>query len=68
MQSITEIECIVELGMIIGAAELLQQGKELFSSTDKKEEEDDADTHLSLMVPHPNFQRCMSYSRLEDLR
>ena len=65
---LTETEFIVGLGLIIGAAEFSQQGKELFSNTDKKELEDDNDLYLSSMVPHPNFQQFMSYSRFKDFR
>jgi hypothetical protein len=52
----TETEFIVGLGLIIGAAKFSQQGKELFTNSDKKDLEDDGDLYLSSMVPHPNFQ------------
>jgi hypothetical protein len=52
----TETEFIVGAGLIIGAAEFSQQGKELFSNTGKKELEDDGDLYLSPMVPHPDLR------------
>jgi hypothetical protein len=57
----TETEFIVGLGLIIGAAEFVQQGKELFINSDKKDLEDDGDLYLSSMVPHPNFQQVVEY-------
>jgi hypothetical protein len=31
-------------------------------------EEEEDDDHFSSMVPHPNFQRFMSYTRFKDFR
>ena len=64
----SETEFLTGIGLIIGAAEFSQQGKDLFYRSDEKKMEEDDDDQFSSMVPHPNFQRFMSYTRFKDFR
>ncbi len=57
---------MVGLGLMIGAAEFAQIGKELFKSDDQKK--DNFKFAWSCLIPHPSFEKYMSYSRFKDFR
>jgi hypothetical protein len=64
----TEIKFIVGFGMIIGAADFSQQGKVLFFNTDKEEEADDADMHLSYMGSLSKFSMIYVIPQVQGLQ
>jgi hypothetical protein len=61
-------EFLIGLGLLIGAAEFAQQGKDLFISQDQKKSCDGDVENWSSLIPHPSFDCHMSYSRFKDFR
>ncbi len=59
-------EFLIGLGLLIGAAEFAQQGKDLFTSQDQKKSCDGDVENWSSLIPHPSFHCHMSYSHFKD--
>jgi hypothetical protein len=57
-------EFLVALGLLIGAADFSQVGKNLFSKDDKKKTDD----IFTSIAPQPHFETYMPYSRFKDFR
>ena len=61
----TKQEFLVGLGLIIGAAEFAQNGKELFQKSGVLEPENE---NWNTLTTHPHFEKHMSLSRFKEFR
>jgi hypothetical protein len=61
----SEEEFLVDLTLIIGAAEIRQKGVDYFSTKDTGDKDDVDVWHSIGMSPH--FEQYMAFSRLEDI-
>lgn len=64
-------EFLIGLGLIIGAAEFDHQGKKCWITGDhycNEDGDEEKEFEYHSLVPHPNFDRYMTYSRFKDFR